>query len=242
MRCLGDTLIVAAEAVAPFLLVAQFGSIAGWSAPEVVMLIGIGRVGEGIALAVGRGVDPTVFSTTVRLGLFDQVLTRPISPLGWLLTTEVELRHVFRAVAGAGIICVAARSADVGLTPVNVLVLLAACAASALFVLSILVMGAALTFRTVEGSDVANLAANGGIGLVSFPLDVYGSALRFVFTFLLPVGLCVYVPMLFVLHRDGPGVLGPGLLPAMPIGVAVLVGAALLCWRAGLRHYQSTGS
>jgi ABC-2 type transport system permease protein len=242
LRCLGDVLVVAVEALGPLFLVNRFGSVAGWSGPEVVMLVGLGRAGEGLAMAIGRGVEPTIFSETVRLGRFDQVLTRPISPLGWLMTSELELRHLFRAIAGVVLVAWAAARVHVPLTVSNVAILAAACVAAALFVLAVLVMGAALTFRTVEGSDIANLASNGGIGLVSFPLDLYGGVLRFTFTFLLPIGLCVYVPVLVVLGRDGPGWLGPQLLPLMPVAIALFVGAALLSWSAGLRRYKSTGS
>lgn len=242
MRCLGDAVLIGLEAAGPLILVDRFGTIAGWSGAEVVLLLGIARVGEGFALVVGRGVEPTIFSETVRLGRFDQVLTRPVSPLGWLFTSELELRHAFRGLAGVGLAGWAARSSGVAFTPANLAVLAAACLASTLFVLCVLVLGAALTFRTVEGSDIANLAATGGVGLVSFPLDLYGGAFRFVFTFLIPIGLFVYIPVLFVLGRHGPGVLGPALLVAMPLAVAAMLAVTAFGWHAGLRHYQSTGS
>lgn len=229
------------EALAPLLLVSRFGSIAGWSAPEVAMLVGVARTGEGLAMIVGRGVDPSTFGDTVRLGRFDQILTRPVSPLLWLLTSEVELRFVFRAAAGAGVVVWSAHRLGV-LSPGTAVVLAAAAAASALFVLSTLVIGAAVTFRTVEGSDFALLLSNGGMGLAAFPLEVYGSALRLIFTFLVPVGLCVYVPVLTILDRDGPGVLGPGLLPVLPVVLGAFAGLSLLTWRQGIRHYESTGS
>ena len=120
--------------------------------------------------------------------------------------------------------------------------LAAAAVCSALFVLSTLVIGAAMTFRTVEGSDFALLLSNGGMGLAAFPLEVYSSALRLIFTFLVPVGLCVYVPVLTVLDRDGPGPLGPGVLPLLPVVLGVFGGLSLLAWRRGIRHYESTGS
>ena len=242
MRAAGDILIVSAEAAGPALLAYRFGSIAGWSAAQVVMLVGLGRAGEGLALVFGRGVDPTVFSETVRMGRFDQVLTRPISPLGWLLTTEVELRFLGRALAGAAIAAIAAGAAHVVFSPFNVGLLVLAVLSAAVIVLAILVMGCALTFVTIEGSDIANLFSNGGISLASYPLDLYGSALRFTFTFLIPVGLCIYLPVLTVLGRHGPAPLRPQLLFLLPVALAAFVGLAALAWRAGLRHYQSTGS
>jgi ABC-2 type transport system permease protein len=73
-------------------------------------------------------------------------------------------------------------------------------------------------------------------------MQIYGSALRFLFTWLVPLGLAIYVPALGVLGRPGP----PG-LPAWlawltaPVALAfVAVGG--LAWRAGIRHYVGTGS
>ena len=242
LRSAGDLLIVAMEALAAVVLVDRFGSIAGWTAAEVAMLVGTARAGEGLALVVGRGIDPIVFGDRVRTGDFDQVLTRPVRPLLLLLVSDIEIRFLFRALAGAAVVAWSAAHAGVGATPLNVALLAGAAAASAVFVLATLVMGAALTFRTVEGSDVANLLSNGGLGLVAFPLDLYASPLRFAFTFVIPVGLCVYVPVLTVLGRDGPGLLGPPLLAALPLVLGLFVGLAALAWRAGVRHYESTGS
>jgi ABC-2 type transport system permease protein len=242
MRSLGDAAMVALEVAAPVVLVSRFGSVAGWTGPEVALLIGLARSGEGLAAIFGRSVDPTFFSERVRGGSFDQVLVRPVSPLAWLFTSEVELRFVFRALAGVIVAGIAARLAGVSLTAANIGLLSAASLSAAVLVLCFLVMGAALTFLTLEGSEVANLFANGGLGLVSFPLDLYGSVLRFTFTFLIPMGLCVYVPALVLLGREGPALVGPGLLPLLPVVLVVFVGLTVAAWRAGVRRYQSTGS
>jgi len=242
MRMVADVGIVLVETLLPVFLVDRFGSVAGWTGPEMALLIGTIRAGEGLSSLAGRTVDPFRFATVVRQGTFDQVLTRPVSPLAWMLTSGLEPRFAFRAVAGAGVMAWASVASGVPLTVANVAVLAGAALAAAVLILSILVMGASLTFLTVEGSDVANVFANGAVGLSSFPLDVYGSALRLTFTFVVPIGLCVYVPVLFVLGRDGPGIVGPGLLPALPVVLATVVGLAGLAWRAGLRRYTSTGS
>lgn len=242
LRSAGDVLIVSMEAMVAIVLVSQFGSIVGWTGAEVAMLIGTARTGEGLALVIGRGIDPIVFGDRVRTGEFDQVLTRPVHPLLWLLASDIEMRFVFRALAGTAVVIWSASHAGVAATPANVALLAVAALSSAVFVLATLVMGAALTFRTVEGSDIANLIANGGLGLVAFPLDLYASPLRFIFTFAIPVGLCVYVPALTVLGRDGPGVLGPPLLAALPLVLGAFAGVAAVAWRSGVRHYESTGS
>ena len=242
LRSIGDMLIVVVESVAPVILASHFGSIAGWSGPEAALLIGLGRCAEGIALASARGVDPAVFSETVRLGRFDQVLIRPMSAIGWLVTSEFELRFLFRTAVGLAVAawCIVAVGVDLG--PADVVILAGAVASTAILAISFLVMGAALTLRTVEGSDVANLLALGGMAMAGYPMELYSSALRFTFTFIIPTALCLYVPVITVLDRDGVGFIGPHLLPVVPVAALALIGLSSLAWRAGVRHYQSTGS
>ena len=82
----------------------------------------------------------------------------------------------------------------------------------------------------------------GGLYLSSYPMQIYGSALRFLFLWVVPVGLAIYVPALGVLGREGPPGL-PGWLVWLtaPMAVAFLA-AGGLAWRAGIRHYVGTGS
>ena len=64
-------------------------------------------------------------------------------------------------------------------------------------------------------------------------MQIYGSPLRFMFVWVVPIGLAIYVPAL--------GVLGWLAWLAAPVAGAF---AALggLAWRAGIRHYVGTGS
>lgn len=242
LRGVGEAGLVLAEVVAPAVLASRFGSVAGWSGAEVAILIGVARAGQGFAFLISRGVEPASFSQTVRLGRFDQVLLRPVSPLVWLMTSDVQLRYVLRGLTGLVVAIVAASIAKTAWTVSNMLLLLLALSSCVVLILAIHVLGAAITLFTTEGSEVTNLLADGGLGMASYPLDLYGSVLRFTFTFVIPVGLCVYVPVLTMLGRDGPGVLGPPILIALPFVLAAFTSFALLTWRLGLRHYRSTGS
>ena len=106
----------------------------------------------------------------------------------------------------------------------------------------VLLAAAGFTFVTVQGSEAVNVLVYGGQYLASYPMQIYGSALRFLFVWLVPLGLAIYVPALGVLGREG----SPG-LPAWlawltaPVAAAFLA-AGGLAWRAGIRHYVGTGS
>jgi ABC-2 type transport system permease protein len=241
-RTLAAALIVVLEVAGVVLLVDRFGAIGGWRPPEVVLLFGLGFAGQGLALLFGDTLEAEKVSTLVRRGTFDQVLTRPVSPLGWVLASYVDTRFVGRLLAGAGTVVWAADRAGVAWTPgrTGLAALAVVCAAAVVF--SVLLAGAGFTFVTVQGSEVVNVLVYGGQYLASYPMQIYGSALRFLFIWVVPVGLAIYVPALGVLGRQGP----PGLPGWLAWLVAPVAGAFLaaggLAWRAGIRHYVGTGS
>jgi ABC-2 type transport system permease protein len=242
LRTLGTGLLVATEVVGVVLAVRRFGTLAGWTAPQVVLLVGLGAAGQGLGLALGDRLEPAFFSELVRKGTFDQVLTRPTSPLGWMVASYLEVRFVGRVLVGAGVVAWAASRAGVAWTPSHLLVAATAVACCAALVLAISVLGGALTLYTVEGSEVVNIFTYGGVALSCYPMEIYGPALRAVFTWMVPFALAVYVPGLVLLGRTGPPGLPAGLLWATPAVTAAFAGLAGLGWRAGVRHYTGTGS
>jgi ABC-2 type transport system permease protein len=78
--------------------------------------------------------------------------------------------------------------------------------------------------------------------LASFPMEVHASAVRLVFTWVLPFGLTVYVPALVLLDKPGIAGLAPAMLAATPALTVLVCALAWLGWRAGVRSYLGTGS
>jgi ABC-2 type transport system permease protein len=241
-RTLAAALIVVLEVTGVVLLVDRFGSIGGWRPPEVVLLFGMAFAGQGLALVFGDTLEADKVSELVRRGTFDQVLTRPVSPLGWVVASYVDTRFVGRLLAGAGTVAWAADRAGVAWTPGRVGLAAMAVVCAATIVFAVLLAAAGSTFVTVQGSEAVNVLVYGGQYLASYPMHIYGSALRFLFVWLVPFGLAIYVPALGVLGRHGPPGLPAGLAwLAVPAAGAVLA-AGGLAWRAGIRHYVGTGS
>ncbi len=241
-RGVGTALISLVEVIGIVLLLDRFGSIAGWHTADVVVLVGLGACGQGLALTVGNRLEPDNISLLLRRGTFDQVLTRPVSPLGWVVSSYVDIRQLGRLAAGVGMLVWAGQRAGVAWTPAHLAVAALAVGCCAVVVFALLVAGAALTFYTVQGSEVVNVALFGGPYLSGYPMQIYGSATRFVFTWVLPFALTVYVPALTLLGRAGPPDLGAGLLWLTPIGAGWVAFLARIAWRRAIRHYVGAGS
>ena len=241
-RSLAAAMIVAIEVAGVVLMLDRFGSIGGWRPPEVLLLFGLAFTAQGLALVFGDTLEADKMSELVRRGTFDQVLTRPASPLGWVVASYVDTRFLGRALAGAATVVWATDQAGVDWTAwrAGLAVLAVTCAASIIF--GVLMASAGFTCLTVQASEAVNVLLYGGQYLASYPMQIYGSALRFVFVWVVPLGLAIYVPALGILGREGP----PG-LPAWLAWLSAPVAAAFLslgglAWRAGIRHYVGTGS
>jgi ABC-2 type transport system permease protein len=241
-RTLAAALIVAIEVAGVVLMLDSFGSIGGWRPAEVVLLFGLAFTAQGLVMVFGDTLEADKMSELVRRGTFDQVLTRPASPLGWVVASYVDTRFLGRMLAGAATVVWATDRAGVAWTPGRALLAVLAVTCAAAIIFGVLMASAGFTFVTVQASEAVNVLIFGGQYLASYPMQIYGSALRFVFVWVIPLGLAIYVPALGILGRQGP----PG-LPGWLAWLAAPVAAAFmalggLAWRAGIRHYVGTGS
>ncbi|MEW5988101.1 MAG: ABC-2 family transporter protein, partial [Chloroflexota bacterium] len=90
--------------------------------------------------------------------------------------------------------------------------------------------------------EVVNIFTYGGSEMMSYPMSIYQGWLRRFFTFVVPAIFLNYYPALYFLDKPDPlglPAVAPFLAPVVGLGVLTL---ALLFWRFGVRHYQSTGT
>jgi ABC-2 type transport system permease protein len=78
--------------------------------------------------------------------------------------------------------------------------------------------------------------------MMYYPMHIYPDLLRRFFTYIVPAIFLNYYPALYILDKPDPlglPVFAPLLAPVAGFGV---LGAALLFWQFGVRHYQGTGT
>ena len=242
LQMLGAALLVVSEAVAALVLLERFDGIAGWSTAEVLLLFGLADAGLGLGMLVADPLEPPTFSQLLLDGRFDQVLTRPISPLVWVAATDIQIRYVGRIVAGVVVAGASLVASDAPVTVAAVALMLLAVVAMGVTVTAILTIGAAITMYTIEGTEVLNAFTYGGAALAGWPLQIYSGMLRAVFVWAVPVGVSVYVPTLWVLGREGAPGAGRALLPLLPVLVGGFASVAAGAWRIGLRRYTGVGA
>ncbi len=242
LQTLGAGILVVSEAVGALILLDRFGGIGGWTASEVLLLFGLADAGLGLGLLAADPLEPPTFSQLLRDGRFDQVLTRPMSPLLFVVATDIQIRYLGRFAAGSVIAAIALVTSGAPVSIPAVALMMSATVAMALTVVAVLVIGASITMFTIEGTEVLNAFTYGGATMAGWPLQIYSGALRAIFVWAVPVGASIYLPTLWILGRDGPAGADRWMLPLVPLLVTAFCGAAALSWRAGLRRYTGVGA
>ena len=102
----------------------------------------------------------------------------------------------------------------------------------------VFIMSSGIAFFTVRALDWIYIFTNASYQVTRIPMPYLPRALKGAFTFVVPMLVISYYPASALCGWGDPPALG---LLALPAGLAFL-GASLLVWRLGVRHYRSAGS
>ncbi len=240
METIGQFGALGTEFIGILVLFSRFDTLEGWRLAEVAFLYSLVHLGFAFSDTLCRGFDS--FGVTVRLGDFDRLLLRPRSTALQLAGQEIVLRRLGRLVLALGVLIWATAALDIDWTAVKAaLTVLTVLCGAALFA-GLMILHATLAFWTTETLEMTNIVTHGGVETTQFPLSIYRSWFRGIFTFVFPLGAVSYFPALAILGRPDP--LGSPLwfqYAAPLIGFLFLL-VCLRVWEFGVRHYLSTGS
>jgi ABC-2 type transport system permease protein len=240
MFTLGQLLVTGIEFAAIWALFDRFGSLRGWSLPEVAVFYGIAEVSFAIADAGARGYD--MVPQLVKSGALDRFLLRPRSLFLQLVGQELTLRRVGRLLQGGVILAWASGAAGIVWSPAKVALLAGALAGGVCLYAGVMVIQAAVSFWTTETLELWNAFSYGGNYATQYPVAIYRRFFRRFLTFVLPLACVNYFPAVEILGRADPLGTPPFARWLAPFaGVAFLM-MALQLWKLGLRRYTSTGS
>ena len=212
-----------------------FDSVDGFTYQEILIGFAVMMMGFSLAEMFGRGFDR--FPVLLGNGGFDRALVRPRNIVFQVVASTIDFSRLGRSLQAVLVFVYVIPRAGITWTwdKVLVLVLMIFCGIILFFMLFVLY--AAFSFFTVEGLEFMNIFTDGGREHGRLPFSVYGEhVLRFV-TFVIPLALVQYYPLLYLIGRE------ESILYAIaPIGALLFILPVVVFFNFGLKRYKSTGS
>ncbi|HLV80303.1 MAG TPA: ABC-2 family transporter protein [Chthonomonadaceae bacterium] len=239
LQTFGHMLATGVEFLGVGALFARFGSLRGWTLPEVALFYGMVNIAFALAEGIGRGFD--TFPNLVKRGDFDRLLLRPHSTALQVAGQDLQLMRLGRLLQGLAVLLWAALALKIAWTPVRLLLLLLTISGGACLFYGLFVLQATLAFWTIESLEIMNTVTYGGIETAQYPMTIYAPWFRRFFTFVVPL-LCIStLPGEALLGRNDLH-LAPALAALAPLVGVLFLLVTLRVWKLGVRHYTSTGS
>lgn len=218
-----------------YVLMQRFHTVKGFTYPQVLLCFAVVLLSFSLAECFFRGFD--TFSGIIGNGQFDRILVRPRSAVYQVLCAKIELTRLGRLLQAVLVMVYAIPHSGVIWTAdkigVLVLMILGGVAVfSALFVLY-----AGICFFTIEGLEFMNIFTDGGREFGSYPISVFGESVLKFCTYVIPLALFQYYPLLWLLDMTDKV-----FYAFTPLIGALFWLPALLVWRLGVKNYVSTGS
>jgi ABC-2 type transport system permease protein len=236
----GQTFVAGADFATIAVIFNAVDQLDGWTATEVAFLYGLSGIAFGLADLL---VSPVEFASRhIKAGTFDQFLIRPAGTLWQLLGTEFAARRLGRLVQPVIVLVVALGIVDVAWAPATVALLVLSAISGAAIYGAIWVVTSSLAFWTVETQELASSFTYGGNALTNFPIDVLGTWMRRIATFVVPLASVAYLPAVWLFGKPMPFGLPRLAAWSGPLVAAAMVLLARVVWGQAVRHYRSTGS
>ena len=210
------------------------GDLAGWTYPELLVVIGLFFTVNGLRQALFQ---PNLqrMGEYVRRGTLDFMLTRPVDAQLLVSLRYLGIHNLLDpvlglALAGAGL---AASGRGVSAASATSFVVMLAAAVLLLYALMLTLMALAVV---LVGAQELDQIAFGAVELSRFPVQLYRNPVQSVLT-VVPVAFLTTYPAQALLGRLHPVVLLVG--PVLSLGC---VGLASLAWRRSLRSYTGASA
>lgn len=218
-----------------YFLMRRFHTVDGFSMTEVMVSFAAVLMAFSLAECFFRGFDR--FSGMLANGEFDRILLRPRGLILQVLGAKIEFSRMGRFLQAILIFVFLLPRCGISWTIGCAAVLAFMILGGAALFAGLFTFGAALCFFTTEGLEILNIFTDGGKEFGAYPLSVYGPVILRFYTFVVPLAMCQYYPLLWLTGRSTD----PWFAVAPICGFLFWIPAYLL-WRIGVRHYVSTGS
>lgn len=236
----GQALATTLDVLAIVVIFANTNELGGFSAAEVLFLYATTSTSFAIADTLLGTVER--LGRHIRSGAFDVMLLRPASALVQVAADTFSPRRLGKLVPALAALALSVTALDTDWTAGRILMVPVMVICGALIYCGIWVLGASYQFIAADAAEAMNVTTYGGNYLTQYPLTVFSAEWVRALTWIVPLAFVNWYPALYVFGRADPNGYPDALQFASPIAATLALLAAGFAWKAGVRHYRSTGS
>lgn len=218
-----------------YFIFSRVNAIDDFTYEQVLLCFAVVMTAFSLGEMFGAGL--AVFPRKLSNGEFDRALVRPRNVLLQVLMPNMDFTRLGLLVQAVLVLCYAVPVSGIAWTWGKILTLCLMILCGGVLFFALFLFKAACSFFTVESLDFMNLFTYGARQFGRYPFSVYGNGVLKFLTFVIPLALFQYYPLLYLLDRETSAFYM--LMPA--ISLLFLI-PCYAFFRFGLSRYKSTGS
>jgi ABC-2 type transport system permease protein len=213
----------------------QINYINGWNFGEVLLISASATIVISITLIIIAGINSIAYE--IRTGGLDILLARPKSLYLQLVGSQLWLVDVGTLIGGIIKFIIAIAYISISLSLIDIVLYFIALISGIVILIALTTITMSITFFSTKVRNFFFVLYR-SLGIGEYPLEIYGSGIVFLLTFILPLGFVSYYPAQAILHK---GTYSQFTLFAPIIAIVFSIIASYI-WSKGVRRYTSTGS
>ncbi len=240
IQTLAQIVMEGGEMMAVLLLVSRFRGMREWSGGDLLIFFGMVSITFYLTEFFGRGVTGS-FSSLIRNGKLDIFLVRPRGVLTQVLCADLDPRRIGCILVGVTAMVMGCAQTQLTWTLLKVLAFLEAILFGSLMILGLFLIEAVFSIWSVKSLEMVNALTYGGRSACEYPIDVFPTPIRIIFSVIAPFSMTLHVPTAYMIGKPLFG------WPEWTAFVCPLAGLILFLlmrfiFLRALEHYRSTGS
>jgi len=213
----------------------RFNEVDGFTLSQTLLCTSVVMMAFSLAEVFARGFD--IFPRLLGNGEFDRALVRPRGIIFQILASHIEFLRLGIFVQAIAVLCYAIPNSGVIWTWDKILTLFLMISCGAIVFFGLYIVYASFAFFTTEGLEFMNILTYGGREFGRYPFAIYGGGILKFLTYVIPLALFQYYPLLYLLDRTQSV-----FYMFTPLIGTLFIIPCYAFFRIGLRRYKSTGS
>lgn len=235
LTTLGQFIAAFAAVVGISFMFSRFNSVDGFTRDQVLLCYAIVLMAFTPAEMMGSGFCR--LAGMLGNGEFDRTLVRPRNVIVQVLFGKMDFTRLGLLIQALLVFCYAIFNGVVVWTWDKILLLCLMIICGCVVFFSLFLVNATFAFFTFEGLEIMNIFTYGGRQFGRYPFSIYGKGVLTVLTYVVPLALFQYYPLLYLLDKEK----NISFMFTPLFGLLFLI-PCYAFFRMGLRHYKSTGS